>query len=75
MDDVVVGVVLVELEDPFATSLQPLDEAVPPIGIFDEKKGEVGGKPLAQPYVIPVVFGDGVSKPVVGDLMSNGVWV
>ena len=37
------------------------------------EQGEVGGEAFAQPDIVPVLLGDGIAEPLVGDLVRHQV--
>ena len=73
MDDAVVRIPGVEVEDTLLTLLEAAHEVVAPVRVFAEEQREVCREPLAQPYIVPVGFGDGVAPPLVRDLVDDDV--
>ena len=52
--------------------LQPANERVAAAELLGVEMGEIRRKALAQPDVVPVFFGDGVSPPLVCDFVHDG---
>ena len=73
MNDAIVRVHRHEVPDPVAAHLQPLDEFVAPVLMFDEEQREVCREAFAKPDVIPVVFGDGIPEPLMRHLVDDHV--
>ena len=73
VNDPIVRVHRHEVPDPVAAHLQPLDELVAPVLMFDEEQREVRREAFAQPDVIPVVFGDGIPEPLMRHLVDDHV--
>ncbi len=69
--DAVVGVRLVEADHGVPAALQPGDEPVAAERVLGEQQREVGREPLAQPDIVPVVFGHRIAEPLMRDLVRD----
>ena len=72
MDDGLIGRSLLRGDDGADVGPQPSHQGVAAVELLAIQVREVGREPLAQPHIVPVFLCDGVTPPLVRNLVDDG---